>query len=98
ISPYLSGATSNGAARKKSAAGPRTREKSTEQQQPPAPPLAAPPVHPAHQRSAMNAQESLLLWGLFQRLPKPGTPWQRAERDRWMETLSNVLTLEYPEA
>ncbi len=49
-----------------------------------------------HKLSA-PAQESLLLWGLFQRLPKPGSSWPRAERDQWTQTLSNVLTLEYKE-
>jgi hypothetical protein len=43
------------------------------------------------------AQESLLLWGLFQRLPKPGTSWPKDEKDRWMQTLNNVLSLEYPD-
>ncbi len=45
-----------------------------------------------------HAQSSLLLTGLFQRLPIPGTPWPKDERERWVETLNNVLLLEYPEA
>jgi hypothetical protein len=49
--------------------------------------------HQAH----IEAQNSLLLWGLFQRLPKPGTVWPKEERDRWTETLNNVLALEYKE-
>ena len=44
------------------------------------------------------AQASLLLSGLFQRLPKPGAVWQKDERERWVQTLQNVLLLEYPEA
>ena len=41
------------------------------------------------------AQESLLLWGLFNKLPKPGSHWSPDERTQWMQTLSNVLALEY---
>jgi len=43
----------------------------------------------------VEAQSSLLLWGLFQRLPKPGSVWPKEERDQWTQTLHNVLTLEY---
>lgn len=46
---------------------------------------------------SIAAQESLLLWELFQRLPKPGTMWPLEERKRWLETLGNVLQLEYRE-
>jgi hypothetical protein len=42
-----------------------------------------------------DAQESLLLWGLFKRLPKPRTPWPAEDRKRWLETLQNVISLEY---
>jgi Family of unknown function (DUF5343) len=41
---------------------------------------------------------SLLLSGLFQRLPKPGTKWSKEDRERWVQTLENVLLLEYPES
>lgn len=44
------------------------------------------------------AQSSLMLMGLLQRLPKPGNAWARDERERWVQTLNNVLLLEYPEA
>jgi len=43
------------------------------------------------------AQSSLMLMGLLQRLPKPGNVWARDERERWVQTLNNVLLLEYPE-
>ncbi len=43
------------------------------------------------------ANESLLLSGLFKRLPKPGTVWPKEDRERWVQTLQNVLLLEYPE-
>jgi hypothetical protein len=52
---------------------------------------------PAQSAAAMPANASLLLSGLFLRLPKPGTVWARDERERWVQTLNNVLLLEYPE-
>lgn len=51
---------------------------------------------PAHALSG-QAQSSLLLTGLFQRLPKPGSVWPKDERERWVQTMNNVLLLEYPE-
>jgi len=47
--------------------------------------------------SNIPAQDSLLLWGLFQRLPQPGKPWAKQEREKWIQTWNNVLALEYPE-
>lgn len=44
---------------------------------------------------AAKAQDSLLLWGLFQRLPAPGTVWPESDRKQWIDTLQNVFTLEY---
>jgi hypothetical protein len=41
------------------------------------------------------ARESLLLWGLFKKLPKPGSKWSVDERNQWLQTLTNVLALEY---
>jgi len=43
------------------------------------------------------AQDSLLLWGLFRRLPKPGSVWPKADREQWTATLNNVLVMEYRE-
>jgi hypothetical protein len=48
-------------------------------------------------RPPIEAQKSLLLWGLFERLPKPGTRWPKAHREQWLQTLQNVLCLEYPD-
>jgi hypothetical protein len=58
---------------------------------------AAPVAHHAqdHKPPEIAAQGSLLLWGLFQRLPKPNTAWPKHERDQWVETLKNVLAMEY---
>jgi hypothetical protein len=90
VSPYIlqkKGRTPS--ARKKSTAQ-RKEEKSGEN-------VASSVAHvPAPQ--LIPAQTSLLLSGLFQRLPKPGTKWQKEERERWVQTLQNVLLLEYPEA
>ena len=43
------------------------------------------------------ARDSMLLWGLFKRLPKPGSVWTTDDRDHWIRTLQNVLLLEYRE-
>lgn len=51
--------------------------------------------NPNPSKPPIEAQNSLLLWGLFERLPKPGTVWPKDERDQWTQTLHNVLTLEY---
>ena len=63
-------------------------------------PLTPPPPPAGHQHddTKIEAQKSLLLWGLFTRLPKPGSVWVKVERDRWTETLNNVLALEYKES
>lgn len=56
-----------------------------------------PTDHSQSAHASIEAQKSLLLWGLFQRLPKPGSVWPKAERDQWTDTLQNVLALEYKE-
>lgn len=57
--------------------------------------VESPPVFPPPPPPAIPAQESLLLWGLFRKLPKPGSRWPADERAQWMQTLTNVLALEY---
>jgi hypothetical protein len=54
-------------------------------------------VPAAPQHGTAVAQESMLLWGLFQKLPQPRTVWAAADREQWLQTLKNVLLLEYPE-
>lgn len=51
----------------------------------------------APKTASFAAQSSLMLMGLFNRLPVPGKPWPTAERQQWLQTLQNVLLLEYPE-
>jgi hypothetical protein len=62
-------------------------------------PMQPPSPQDSHvpKTSSFAAQSSLLLMGLFQRLPAPGTKWDKEERERWVQTLQNVLVLEYPE-
>lgn len=54
-------------------------------------------VSHAPKSPSFPAESSLLLMGLFQRLPAPGSGWEKEERERWVQTLQNVLMLEYPE-
>ena len=66
----------------------------------PASPAAEPaaPISQTSKHLPLAAQSSLMLMGLFHRLPAPGSKWSREERDRWVQTLQNVLVLEYPES
>lgn len=68
----------------------------SERVDPPPPQQHRPPGDEQQGRQTIPAEESLLLWGLFQRLPKPGTPWPKADRDQWTKTFENVLSMEYP--
>lgn len=94
VSPYIA-QTSRSAARRKPVAKPRATPKTAGKSRP-----ASATTHPAQHASLteLPAQNSLLLSGLFQRLPKPGTIWEKDERERWVQTLHNVLLLEYPES
>jgi hypothetical protein len=56
-----------------------------------------PAVHTPKAAHLFAAQSSLMLMGLFHRLPAPGSKWSHDERERWVQTLQNVLLLEYPE-
>jgi hypothetical protein len=94
VSPYLKhNKTRNGGPRQKRAVQQR-REKPAEEKVTDNPPLDG---ERTFVRTPAEAQNSLLLWGLFQRLPKPGVVWPRAQRDQWVQTLQNVFSLEYRE-
>jgi hypothetical protein len=80
-------------ARKKQTAG-RREDRVAEKPVETAPPPPHAPVKPLE----IPAQASLLLSGLFQRLPTPGKVWTKADREQWLQTLQNVLLLEYPES
>lgn len=90
VSPYILQKKGRAAGARKKANAQRRDERTSEK----------PNVHAVHISGAapLPAEASLLLSGLFQRLPKPGTAWARDERERWVQTLQNVLLLEYPEA
>ena len=42
-----------------------------------------------------DAQASLMLWGLFKRLPKPGSVFPEPERQSWLEAAKTLFNLEY---
>lgn len=93
VSPYITQKkTRSNVPRKRNQ--PRREEKGVEKT--PAPVTNSP--IPSHHPISFPAQSSLLLSGLFQRLPPPGAPWLKEERERWIQTLQNVLLLEYPES
>jgi hypothetical protein len=92
LSPYITQKKARTPSTKKRVITPKKEdkkiaEKGKDRQDLP-PPSDVPPI---------PAQESMLLWGLFQRMPKPGTKWSLDERKRWLDTFNNVLALEYPE-
>ncbi len=58
------------------------------------------PVQIANQSPAASldtaaAQESLMLWGLFKRLPAPGSDFSRSDRETWLEAAKTLFNLEY---
>lgn len=89
VSPFITQKKARTPGVKKRAASPSREERTTKY---------TPPAHHPTAPMAFPAQASLLLSGLFQRLPKPGTVWPQEERERWVQTLNNVLLLEYPES
>jgi len=93
VSPFILQKKQRTPGVKKRIAAPNRAEKPAER---PAKEIA--PVHHAPLPAAFPAQSSLLLFGLFQRLPKPQTVWPKDERERWVQTLNNVLLLEYQES
>ncbi len=53
-----------------------------------------PPVREMTTDSA-DAQASLMLWGLFKRLPKPGSVFATHDRESWLAAASTLFNLEY---
>lgn len=90
VSPYILQKKARTPGGRKRATGQRKEDRANEKS------ALHLPHAPATQ--PLPAQASLLLSGLFQRLPKPGTAWAKEDRERWVQTLENVLLLEYPEA
>ena len=95
VSPFLTQKKSRGGSARKKSLAPRKEDTRASDRVPArVEPIERPPAHALSGRT----QSSLLLTGLFQRLPKPGSVWTKDERERWVQTLNNVLLLEYPEA
>ena len=61
------------------------------------PPVEHNPDPPARGMTAdwADAQESLMLWGLFMRLPKPGSVFATHDRESWLAAASTLFNLEY---
>jgi hypothetical protein len=93
VSPYILQRKSRAPGTKRKAQASRREEKPAEK----VVGHAGQSITPLTPPITMPAQASLLLSGLFQRLPKPGTVWPKEDRERWVTTLNNVLLLEYPE-
>ena len=75
--------------------GPRrSRGRKEQQVDPPKtpPPASNPPEIPT---DTADAQASLMLWGLFKRLPKPGAVFSESERTSWLEAAKTLFNLEY---
>jgi hypothetical protein len=92
VSPYITQKAGRGASQRMKR---NSTSRKSDHELPPTRETTEPPPQSHSKHLPIEAQGSLLLWGLFQRLPKPGSVWPRAERDRWTETLNNVLSLEY---
>ena len=61
------------------------------------PPPPSPPVSLGGDDRA-EAQASLMLWGLFKRLPAPGDFFGRDDREAWVEAARTLFNLEYKDA
>ena len=53
------------------------------------------PPTPAIQEGRAQAQASLMLWGLFKKLPEPGAVFSQPERKSWLEAATVLFNLEY---
>ena len=93
VSPFISHKVRGSGPRRKFSTPRKEENRAPEKSKAKTEPRESPPTQPAQ----IEAQASLLLRGLFQRLPKPGSAWPKEDRERWVQTLNNVLLLEYPE-
>lgn len=50
---------------------------------------------PSEQTLQAEAQQSLMLWGLFKRLPAPGSEFSRRDREAWIVAAQTLFDLEY---
>ena len=72
----------------------KNRPKKEPSVEPPEEQHSDPPV-PAITPGSADAQASLMLWGLFKRLPKPGSAFSTQERESWLEAAKTLFNLEY---
>ena len=72
----------------------RVRPQRESQPKPPQSQEIAPPKIESRSDWA-DAQESLMLWGLFKRLPPPGSEFPSYERTSWLEAAKTLFNLEY---
>ena len=56
-------------------------------------PTNSPPV--TEQTYQADAQQSLMLWGLFKKLPPPGQEFPRSDREAWIKAAETLFDLEY---
>lgn len=90
VSPFIMQKKARSSGPRKKTANARRQDDGSERS-----PTSQP--HAAQKTPTAPAESSMLLAGLFQRLPAPGSAWSRADREQWVQTLQNVLVLEYPE-
>ena len=76
---------------------PSSRKSRTKKEQPVEPPKKLNGESPTPEIPAdlADAQASLILWGLFKRLPKPGSVFPSPEREIWLEAAKTLFNLEY---
>ena len=55
------------------------------------------PVSPEVEERLEAMELDPIILGLLERLPAPGDDWPKAERQKWLNILSNVLDLIYLE-
>lgn len=60
---------------------------------PPEPEVKSKPADVPSDRA--YAQDSLMLWGLFKRLPVPGSVFTHDDREAWVEAAKTLFNLEY---
>jgi hypothetical protein len=72
---------------------PRQRRPQTESREPSL--SRGHPTSTILHEDAAPAQNSLMLWGLFRRLPRPGSVFAPRDRETWLEAAKTMFDLEY---
>ena len=71
------------------------RDTKPSQSTPPVPEQDVKPQYPRELTDRAEAQDSLMLWGLFKRLPTPGKEFTISQREAWLEAAKTLFNLEY---